>query len=166
MQLVDNDTFLKQLAALFEDSKNQGSIWLTHKRLTHEDDVNMEPKNETEDSEYPCLIRVTDGGKAKFSTRIVSGQLPHFHREYGTLLKTSMTTLRKRDKKREKQRAEQVALRKKRLNEPVVVNGAKRGKGRNKRQRQIKAAMKQQEALQQVKAREEAKTKVTVEEAS
>ncbi|KAG7092194.1 hypothetical protein E1B28_008562 [Marasmius oreades] len=163
MQLVDNDTFLKRLAALFEDSKNQGSIWLTHKRLTYEDDVNMEPKDESEESEYPCLIRVTGGGEVKFSTRVVSSQLPHFQREYGTLLKASMTTLRKRDKKREKQRAEQVALRKKRLNEPVVVDGAKRGKGRSRRQRQMKAAVKQQEALQHAKAREEAKAKATTE---
>ncbi|KAK1232493.1 hypothetical protein PQX77_004344 [Marasmius sp. AFHP31] len=163
MQLVDNDTFLKQLAALFEDTKNQGSIWLTHKRLTHEDDVNMEPKSEAEDTEYPCLIRATDGGQVKFSTRVSSSQLPAFHREYGTLLKASMTTLRKRDKKREKQRAEQVALRKKRLNEPVVVDGAKRGKGRSRRQRQMKAAIKQQEALQQAKAREEAKAKAAAE---
>ncbi|KAJ8078464.1 hypothetical protein PM082_012746 [Marasmius tenuissimus] len=163
MQLVDNDSFLKQLAALFEDTKNQGSIWLTHKRLTHEDDVNMEPKSEAEDAEYPCLIRATDGGQVKFSTRVSSGQLPAFHREYGTLLKGSMTTLRKRDKKREKQRAEQVALRKKRLNEPVVVDGAKRGKGRSRRQRQMKAAIKQQEALQQAKAREEAKAKAVAE---
>ncbi len=39
-----------------------------------------------------------------------------------------MTTLRKRDKKREKQRAEEIARRKKKLSEPVVVEGKKRGK--------------------------------------
>ena len=32
-----------------------------------------------------------------------------FHVAYGALLKASFTTLRKRDKKREKQRAEQLA---------------------------------------------------------
>ncbi|ESK88423.1 signal recognition particle 14 kda [Moniliophthora roreri MCA 2997] len=161
MQLVDNDTFLKQLAALFESSKSQGSIWLTHKRLTHDDDVNMEPEGQSEDTEYPCLVRLTDGGEVKFSTRVTSAQLPAFHREYGALLKASMSTLRKRDKKREKQRAEQVAFKKKRLNEPVIVNGPKRGNGRKKRQRQMKAAVKQQEALQLAKDREEAKSKAT-----
>ncbi|KAK7043736.1 hypothetical protein VNI00_008348 [Paramarasmius palmivorus] len=159
MQLVDNDIFLKQLAALFESTKSQGSIWLTHKRLTHEDDASMEPQSQSEDAEYPCLVRATDGDKVKFSTRVMSSQLPAFHREYGTLLKASMTSLRKRDKKREKQRAEQIALKKKRLNEPVVVDGSKRGNGRRKRVRQMKAAIKQQEALQLAKEREEAKSK-------
>ncbi len=66
-----------------------------------------------------------------------------------------MTTLRKRDKKREKERAEKVALRKRRLAEPVVIEGPKRGSGRKKRQRRIKAALKQEEALK----REQEKTK-------
>ncbi|KAK0478033.1 hypothetical protein EDD18DRAFT_71479 [Armillaria luteobubalina] len=36
MQLVDNDKFLQKLSELFESSsKDNGSIWLTHKQLTH-----------------------------------------------------------------------------------------------------------------------------------
>lgn len=158
MQLVDNDIFLKQLAALFESSKEHGSIWLTHKRLTHDGkDVSMEHVDG--DKELPTLIRVTDGKKAKFSTRVEPGHLDRFHSAYGALLKASMTTLRKRDKKREKQRAEQHAIRKKRLAEPIDVEGPKRGSGRKKRQRRVKAAIKQQEAKQKMAEREEAHAK-------
>jgi len=55
-----------------------------------------------------------------------------------------MTTLRKRDKKREKSRSEEAAKRKHRMTEPIILDGQKRGKGRRKRQRQIRALLKQQ----------------------
>lgn len=62
MQLVDNDTvrsfappgpwknkirlcsgqFLKQLAALFESSKDFGSVWLTHKRCMAVFDIHQQ----------------------------------------------------------------------------------------------------------------------------
>ena len=64
-----------------------------------------------------------------------------------------MPTLRKRDKKKEKERAERIALRKKRLSEPIIVEGPKRGKGRRKRQRLIKAALKQEEARKKIQER-------------
>ncbi|KAJ3729376.1 signal recognition particle, SRP9/SRP14 subunit [Lentinula raphanica] len=161
MQLVDHDTFFKRLTALFDSSKNQGSIWITHKRLSHDDaDVEMKVQDGAEDSRsYSCLMRVSDGDKVKFSTTVNSTELPQFHQVYGALLKSSMTTLRKRDKKREKQRAEDAAARKKRLSEPVIVAGPKRGNGRRKRQRRIKAALKQQEALAKIKSKEDAKAK-------
>ncbi|THU92258.1 signal recognition particle, SRP9/SRP14 subunit [Dendrothele bispora CBS 962.96] len=157
MQLVDNDTFLKELAALFERSKAQGSIWLTHKRLTHDDegDKAMKPaENVEDDKEYQCLVRVSYRGKEKFSTRVHPSDLHTFHATYGALLKSSMTTLRKRDKKREKQRAEAAAAHKKKLSETVQIDGPKRGKGRRKRQRQIKAAIKRDEALKAVEQRQ------------
>ncbi|KAJ7726378.1 signal recognition particle, SRP9/SRP14 subunit [Mycena metata] len=158
MELLDHDSFLQRLAALFESSKEQGSIWLTHKRLIHDgEDVAMAQADGADDSrEYPCLIRVTDGGAAKFSTRVNSNELDKFHHAYGALLKASMSTLRKRDKKREKQRAEQAARRKKKMTEPVVVEGPKRGNGRRKRQRLLKAVAKQQDSQQKAKEREEA----------
>ncbi|KAJ3771190.1 signal recognition particle, SRP9/SRP14 subunit [Lentinula raphanica] len=156
MQLVDHDTFFKRLTALFDSSKNQGSIWITHKRH-----VAMKVEVGAEDSRsYPCLMRVSDGDKVKFSTTVNSTELPHFHQVYGALLKSSMTTLRKRDKKREKQRAEDAAARKKKLSEPVIVAGPKRGNGRRKRQRRIKAALKQQETLAKIKSKEDAKARM------
>ncbi|KAF8079289.1 signal recognition particle, SRP9/SRP14 subunit [Lyophyllum atratum] len=161
MQLVDNDTFLTQLTALFNDSKDKGTIWLTHKRLSYdgEDAVMAEGQGSEDTREYPCLLRVTDGGATKFSTQVEPGQLERFHAAYGALLKASMTTLRKRDKKREKTRAEQAARRKKMMTEPVVVDGPKRGSGRRKRQRQVKAAVKRQESQQKFKEREEKERK-------
>ncbi|OSD00865.1 signal recognition particle, SRP9/SRP14 subunit [Trametes coccinea BRFM310] len=158
MQLVDNETFYKQLSALFEASEKSGSIWLTHKRLTYEGgDVHMSSEDDTK--EYPCLIRVTDGKEAKFSTVVHPAELDKFHAAYGALLKASMTKLRKRDKKREKQRAEEAARKKRRLQEEIVVSGPKRGNGRRKRQRKIKAALKLEEAKKKAQEREEAKAR-------
>ncbi|KAG1795934.1 uncharacterized protein HD556DRAFT_1234947, partial [Suillus plorans] len=107
---------------------------------------------------YPCIVRVTDGKKAKFS-KILSIDLDKFHSAYGALLKSSMTTLRKRDKKHEKQRAEQLAKRKQRMADPVVIDRPKRGNGRRKRQRQVKAALKHADMKERAAKREEARTK-------
>ncbi|KAG6812427.1 hypothetical protein H0H92_002893 [Tricholoma furcatifolium] len=154
MKLVDNDTFLSQLTDLFNEKKEKGTIWLTHKRLKHDgNDAVMDDASESR--EYPCLLRVTDGKKTRFSTEVEPSSLEKFYAAYGTLLKTSMTTLRKRDKKREKIRSEQAAQRKKKMTEPVVIDGPKRGNGRRKRQRQLKATLKQQESQRKFKEREE-----------
>ncbi len=130
--------------------------------------------------EFPCIVRVTDGKDAQFSThvsifpghmlvrtgtpiailqQITSGQLDKFLNAYGTLLKSSMSTLRKRDKKREKVRAEKVAARKQRLAEPIAIEGPKRGSGRKKRQRRIESAIKQEAARQRVQEKREGKEK-------
>ncbi|KIK39500.1 hypothetical protein CY34DRAFT_808236 [Suillus luteus UH-Slu-Lm8-n1] len=161
MQLVDNNTFLQQLGTLFESTKDKGTIWLTHKRLNHDgDDTVMKGEDGSDGSrEYPCIVRVTDGKKAKFSTKILSIDLDKFHSAYGALLKASMTTLRKRDKKREKQRAEQLAKKKQRMADPVVIDGPKRGNRRRKRQRQVKAALKHADMKERVAKREEMRTK-------
>jgi signal recognition particle subunit SRP14 len=94
-----------------------------------------------------------------FPSQITSGQLDTFLNAYGALLKSSMSTLRKRDKKREKVRAEKLAARKQRLAEPVPIEGPKRGKGRRKRQRRVKAALKQEAARQRMQEKQEAKEK-------
>ncbi|TFK18160.1 signal recognition particle, SRP9/SRP14 subunit [Coprinopsis marcescibilis] len=162
MQLVDHDTFLGQLAALFESSKGKGSIWITHKRLTHDgEDAAMKHEDDgtVDNREYPCLLRVTNGKETKFSTTVNTSQLPKFYAAYGALLKTSMTTLRKRDKKREKLHSELAAKRKKKMTDPVVLDGPKRGNGRRKRQRQLKALAKQEASQKKFKEREEARRK-------
>ncbi|KAH9929785.1 signal recognition particle SRP9/SRP14 subunit [Fomitopsis serialis] len=159
MQLVDNQTFFQRLAALFESSKDSGSIWLTHKRLAYDGEDAQMSFDDDASKEYPCLVRVTDGDETKFSTKVEPGELDHFHTTYGALLKSSMTTLRKRDKKREKQRAEGIARRKRKLTEEIAVEGPKRGAGRRKRQRKMKAAAKQAEARKRVQEREEVKSR-------
>ncbi|PAV22572.1 signal recognition particle SRP9 SRP14 subunit [Pyrrhoderma noxium] len=157
MQLVDNDTFLKQLASLFETSNQKGSsIWLTHKRLTYEgEDAVMKDGNDvSDDREYPCILRATDGKNVNISTHVLPGELEKFHSAYGALLKGSMPSLRKRDKKREKEKAERIAARKKLATEPIVVDGSKRGSGRRKRQRKVKAALKQEESRKKFEERQ------------
>jgi signal recognition particle subunit SRP14 len=71
-----------------------------------------------------------------------------------------MVSLRKRDKKREKLRADQAAKRKKRMTEPIVLDGHKRGKGRRQRQRKVKALIKQEESQAKFREREEARKKL------
>ena len=65
-----------------------------------------------------------------------------------------MPTLRKRDKKKEKERAERITQRQKRLAEPILIEGSKRGAGRRKRQRRIKAAIKQEESRKKAEERQ------------
>jgi len=119
----------------------------------------MAPSEEQDAKQYKCLLKAVGGHKTKFSTLIMPGQLLKFHATYGTLLKASMSTLRKRDKKRERQKAEDAAQRKKRMATLITVEGPKRGNGRRKRQRSLKAAQKQQSALQRegLKERERAR---------
>jgi len=99
------------------------------------------------------------GDKTSFSTRVDYSQLDKFHAAYGTLLKASMTTLRKRDKKREKQRLEQAARRKKKMTETFAIEGSKRGSGRKKRQRMVHATIKQHESQKKFEKRENARQK-------
>ncbi|KAG9085414.1 hypothetical protein FRC06_003603 [Ceratobasidium sp. 370] len=158
MELVENDVFLTRLAELFNKcNTSKGSVWLTHKRLTYE--PNGPPERAGDDREYPCLVRAVDGRNVKFSTTVSSAQLPKFHTAYSTLLRQSMPGLRKRDKKKEKAKAEQAAARRTKFETDVVVTGAKRGKGRAKRQRQVKAAIKQQETRRLIAERQQSRQK-------
>ncbi|KIK04869.1 hypothetical protein K443DRAFT_675513 [Laccaria amethystina LaAM-08-1] len=154
--VVDNDVFLKHLSELFEASKEHGSIWLTHKRtVTHDTTTN-------DNGEYPLLLRANHGGakESKISTIISPAALPAFHAHYAALLKTHLTPLlRKRDKKREKIKSELAAKRKKRMTEPIVVEGPKRGNGRRKRQRLVKAVKKQEASQRAAAARAEEEEK-------
>lgn len=144
-----------------------------------------------EGKEYPLILRAVDGGDVKFSTLVCTvsdrrlssrtdthllldiarttvqvqpSELSLFQQSYGTLLKAKMTThMRKRDKKREKLRAERLTARKKRLAVEIVVEGPKRGAGRLKRQRRAKSAKKQQVARERVRKAEELKAKKAAE---
>ncbi|KAG8722685.1 hypothetical protein FRC09_005864 [Ceratobasidium sp. 395] len=158
MELVENDVFLTKLAELFNKcNSSKGSVWLTHKRLTYE--PNAPPGGASSDQEYPCLVRAIDGRDIKFSTTVSSAQLPKFHAAYSALLRQSMPGLRKRDKKKEKVKAEQIAARKAKLETDVIVTGAKRGRGRAKRQRKVKAAIKQQEKRKAITERQQQQTR-------
>lgn len=153
--LVDHKEFLQRLSDLFDTTNARGgSIWLTHKRYTYQEgDVQMAGSDA--EREYPLLVRAVDGDDVKFSTLAQPSDLEVFHTHYGTLLKAKMTaSLRKRDKKREKLRAERAALRKKKLEQDIVIEGPKRGNGRSKRQRRIKAARKLEETRARIRQAE------------
>ncbi|KAG9003650.1 hypothetical protein FRB90_011139 [Tulasnella sp. 427] len=158
MELLSNETFLDRLRELFEATKSKGTVWLTQKRHSYDPNGEAPVVSGTDEAEYKCLLRATDG-HVKFETLISSAELGKFHALYAALLKASMSTLRKRDKKKEKQKAEQAALWKKKLAEEIVIEGAKRGNGRRKRVRRIKAAIRQDEERKAAAKREEQRAK-------
>jgi hypothetical protein len=86
--------------------------------------------------------------------QITIDQLPMFHATLGALLKSSMNTMRKRDKKRERLKSDKIAARKKRLQEPINVTGSKRGSGRRKRQRLLKAVQKREMTVRRQEEKE------------
>ncbi|KAJ9116582.1 hypothetical protein QFC20_000514 [Naganishia adeliensis] len=136
-EFVDPETFLDRLKQCFESAATKGSVNLTHKRYTYGPSTNLDQdgdapmeEEETERKEYDVLIRCTDGMEINFATRIPPSQLPHFHARYGTHLKASMApTMRKRDKKKEKAKAELVARKRKELYEDVAPQGRRTEKG-------------------------------------
>ena len=91
--------------------------------------------------------------------QISASELPAFHAAYGALLKSSMSTLKKRDKKKEKARFEKAQLRRKILAADVEIIGPKRGAGRKKRQRQVAAAIRQVKAREKQAERDELRAK-------
>ncbi|KIJ91557.1 hypothetical protein K443DRAFT_14303 [Laccaria amethystina LaAM-08-1] len=83
----------------------------------------------------PTVIMVVDNDV------ISPAALPAFHALYAALFKTRLSPLlSKRDKKR-------------RMMEPIVVEGPKRGNGRRKRQRLVKAVRKQEASQRAAVAR-------------
>ncbi|WVW87069.1 hypothetical protein I302_109126 [Kwoniella bestiolae CBS 10118] len=147
-QLISPEEFLTKLEGCFSDPSSSSSVWLTHKRLTHSTDGDVTMGEENEDGsgpEYEVLIRCTQGDN-KFSAKIPASSLSTFHSTYGALLKSSFAPLmRKRDKKKEKLRAESLAKKRREAYVDVVVGeGGKRGKGRRQRQRKIKAQKKKE----------------------
>lgn len=103
--------------------------------------------------------RVTLQLPSLIMNQVMPNDLNKFHAAYGALLKNSMPKLRKRDKKKEKERADRIALRKKRILDPVIVEGPKRGNGRRKRQRRIAAVRKQEASRQKFVEREQSKSR-------
>ena len=161
----------------FRDSNLRSSFSLPFQVTygSEEDDAGQQKQDVEEKTEYPCLLRASDGGKVKFSTRVRtpaqlsllsplyskhqvnSSDLEKFHTVYGALLKSAFTaSLRKRDKKRERLRAEEALKKRKKMVEDVVVEGPKRGKGRRARQRKVKALLKQEQGRNRWRERESA----------
>jgi len=159
--LLDKDVFLSRLSALFEATKEKNAVWITHKRLTFEggDTNTVGPVNEAASKEYACIIKATNGKGVKISTQIKPDELESFHAAYGTILKSSMTNLKRRDKKKEKARHERALLRRKKLEQDVIPTGSKRGKGHRQYQRRVQAAIKQAQVRRMVAERAKEHTK-------
>ncbi|KAL7412206.1 signal recognition particle, SRP9/SRP14 subunit [Mrakia frigida] len=174
---VSNDDFLVRLQSLLDKNKTLGSVWITQKRLTYtptpaeeeeaqlNEDVDMGEGSSSllSEKEWPCVVKASDG-EIKFSTQISPSDLPSFTLAYGTLLKASLAPhLKKRDKKKEKARAEDIVKEKKKL-EAILAAGVgeegKRGKGRSRRQKRIKSVQKAQLKLDALVAKEDRKKKV------
>ncbi|THW34710.1 signal recognition particle 14kD protein [Aureobasidium pullulans] len=118
-----NDEFFTKLASLLEtrQQKGHGSIFLTQKRLTHDESTSSKPADfpladlEPPSAPLPILIRATDGNsqtkdrkkseKIKLSTVVQPDDLESFYTRYAEICKQGMQALKKRDRsKRKKQK--------------------------------------------------------------
>lgn len=114
-------------------------------------------------TEYPCIMRATDGHKVKYSTLVRYYTLPQpvivhtythprtheqvhpenlisFTKAYSALLKASLTTLRKREKKKDRARSKKNTGA---AAAPTLakVEGPRRGAGRRKRMVRMRARL-------------------------
>ncbi|TIA88137.1 hypothetical protein E3P99_02767 [Wallemia hederae] len=144
---VQPEEFLKDLATLFELTQDAGTVFLTQKRYCFDSD-NDAQMSDANDAQYDVLLRATAqvGEKQhKTATRIPVASLEAVLAHYNTLLHQSMQAkMRKRDRKREKRKADIAAARKRALETPVVIPHTKRGSGRRKFQRKVKAELRRQ----------------------
>ncbi|KAH8927247.1 signal recognition particle, SRP9/SRP14 subunit [Atractiella rhizophila] len=136
---LPNAEFLTRLGELFSSTRTRRSVFLTYKRYTYvkpdtEGDVEMEKGDGDGEKRYSTLIRAADGDKIKFSTLVQPTELTTFHSSLSSILKSSMSSLRKKPKDKSKKAAGPgggAGLAK--------VIGPRRGKGREKRRRLIRA---------------------------
>lgn len=102
MTLLENEQFLVDLGRLFQKAKASSSISITMKRY----DGRTKPKPRNVDElppppEYNCLFRASVGPK-KISTVVHPKDVNKFQLAYASMLKLHMDSLKKRDKKADK----------------------------------------------------------------
>jgi len=142
--LLDNDQFLGQLKLLFENKRSKGTVFITQKRYSFRGTISGDdsPMVDTDQPvQYPCLMRATDGKATKLSTLVQPEALHQFSSAYGILLKSSMTSLRKRNKKKDRRKPDA-----RKGKGPVAASlpkvvGPRRGNGRKRRQASLKARL-------------------------
>jgi len=111
MVLLENDTFLSELTALFLKSKSSGTVALTMKKY----DGRSKPKpregakNAPEPAEHKCLIRAQINNK-KISTVINQKDVNKFSLAYANVLKANIDGLKKKDKRSAKSKAKAKAI--------------------------------------------------------
>ncbi|EMR63059.1 putative signal recognition particle 14kd protein [Eutypa lata UCREL1] len=119
MARLSNDEFFAKLVQLFDSrkGKDHGSIFLTQKRLSHDQPL-PEATSDTifpdlhPPQPMPVLVRATNGKskdrrkeKVKLSTVVDADALPAFFERYADVCKAGMTTLKPRDRSKRKGKA-------------------------------------------------------------
>ncbi|ORY67069.1 signal recognition particle 14kD protein [Pseudomassariella vexata] len=116
MGVLSNDEFFAKLGELLEGckGKSRGSIFLTQKRLSYEQDI-PEPTSENvlpdlhPPRPLPVLIRATNGKagdkrkeRVKLSTIVEPHAIPEFFTKYADVCKMGMAALKPRDRSKRK----------------------------------------------------------------
>ena len=121
MTILEPDAFLTQLTRILERSRTSGTIYVTMKRCalglpmyectpvalhklssaTYSADVPPDAKDGRGEStsEPRCLVRAV-GAKHKISAMVSSKDYRRFMQSYGNILKVSLDSLKKREKKK------------------------------------------------------------------
>ncbi|PWN24659.1 hypothetical protein BDZ90DRAFT_282297 [Jaminaea rosea] len=164
MTRVSSEEFLTGLDQLFTQATSSGSVYLSSKRASHPNDARVPDDDGDVDmattvssagpsssSSYSLIFRATNGkstSRTKLSVLIPSSSLAAFQEKLQPLLRNHLSSsLRKRDKAKERRVDKDLSLRRKKDEElggwkGVGKLGSKRGKGHRKRQRAMKRAMK------------------------
>ena len=90
MPLLSNEAFLSKLAKLYQSHRSKGKVTLTIKRA-----------RPSADGADKCLVRAAANDmKSKISTQIAAKDHVKFMQSYGNILKISLDSLKKREKKK------------------------------------------------------------------
>ncbi|VVD06038.1 unnamed protein product [Leptidea sinapis] len=101
MVLLDNDTFLIELAKLFQNARTSGSVTVTMKRYDGRTAPNPRGGVAVQNPQYKCLVRAQCRSK-KISTVIEQKDVENFTNVYSNLLKTSINGLKRLKKPKKK----------------------------------------------------------------
>ena len=103
MVLLDQDSFLTQLTRMLANSRTSGTVYVTFKRCI--------PGAKTTEKATPealakvgCLVRAA-GAHQKISCMITPEKRGRFMQSYGNILKVSLDSLKKREKKKSIEKA-------------------------------------------------------------
>ena len=97
MVLLGNDAFLNELHKLYERTKEKGGVTVTMKRSPMKPHTKKFADQPAE--AHCCLLRVTDGKKAKFSTTLSDGDnISKFLASFHTIQRAHMDGLKKKEK--------------------------------------------------------------------
>mmetsp|Transcript_9949 Transcript_9949/g.21249 ORF Transcript_9949/g.21249 Transcript_9949/m.21249 type:complete len:105 (-) Transcript_9949:421-735(-) len=96
MVLLDADAFLTQLTRILESTRTKGTMYVTMKRYAG---IDGKKGRAVDPADCRCLVRAT-GGKHKISTMIAAKDHRRFMKSYGNILKVSLDSLKKKERKR------------------------------------------------------------------